>query len=93
MASSADVKTAAESLIGKVDAIVIGQDNTVASALEAVVKTANDNGLPLFAMDPQAVERGAVASLPPWRATWPRPSTSSWPETPRAPPTSRRAAP
>jgi putative ABC transport system substrate-binding protein len=63
VASSADVKTAAESLIGKIDAYIIGQDNTVASALEAVVKTAVDNGLPIFAMDPQAVERGAVASL------------------------------
>ncbi len=63
VASSADVKTAAESLIGKVDSIVTGQDNTVASAFEAVVKTAVDNSLPIFTMDPTAVARGAVASL------------------------------
>lgn len=63
VASSAEVKTAAESLIGKVDAIVIGQDNTVVSAFEAVVKTAQDNKIALFSMDPQSVERGAVASL------------------------------
>ena len=37
---SADVKTTAESLLGKVDAFVLGQDNTVASAFEAVVKIA-----------------------------------------------------
>ncbi len=61
--SSAEVKDAAASLIGKVDAIVIGQDNTVVSAFEAVVKTAQDNKLPLFSMDPQSVERGAIASL------------------------------
>ena len=63
VASSADVKTAAESLIGKIDAYITGQDNTVASAFEAVVKTAVDNGLPIFTMDPTAVGRGAVASL------------------------------
>lgn len=63
VAGSADVKSAAESLVGKVDTIIIGQDNTVISAFEAVVKTAQDNKIALFAMDPQSVERGAVASL------------------------------
>ncbi len=61
--SSAEVKDAAASLVGKVDTIIIGQDNTVISAFEAVVKTAQDNKLPLFTMDPQSVERGAIASL------------------------------
>ncbi len=61
--SSAEVKDAAASLVGKVDTIIIGQDNTVVSAFEAVVKTAQDNKLPLFTMDLQSVERGAIASL------------------------------
>jgi len=61
--SSAEVKTAAEALVGKVDAIVTGQDNTVASAYEAVVKTARDAHLPLFAMDVSAVGRGAIVAL------------------------------
>jgi putative ABC transport system substrate-binding protein len=61
--SSADVKTAAESLVGKVDAIVIPQDNTVVSALEAVLKVGEDNKIPVFTMDPDSIERGAVASL------------------------------
>src|SRR5690606_27264499 len=52
--SSAEVKTATEALVGKVDALVTGQDNTVASAYEAVVKTARDAELPLFAMDVSA---------------------------------------
>jgi len=63
VAGSADVKSTAESLVGKVDAFVLGQDNTVASAFEAVVKTAQDHKLPIFSMDPQAPARGAVASL------------------------------
>ena len=61
--SSAEVKTATESLVGKVDALVTGQDNTVASAYEAVVKVASDAHLPIFAMDVSAVARGAVVGL------------------------------
>ena len=63
IAGSADVRTAAESLIGKVDALILGQDNTVASAFEAVVKVAQEHQLPLFSMDTQAPARGAIASL------------------------------
>jgi putative ABC transport system substrate-binding protein len=63
IAGSADVRTAAESLIGKVDALIVGQDNTVASAFEAVVKVAQEHQLPLFSMDTQAPARGAIASL------------------------------
>jgi putative ABC transport system substrate-binding protein len=63
VAGSADVRTAAESLVGKVDALILGQDNTVASAFEAVVKVANERQLPLFSMDTQAPARGAIASL------------------------------
>jgi putative ABC transport system substrate-binding protein len=61
--SSADVKTAAESLVGKVDTIIIVQDNTVISALEAVIMVGEDNRLPVFTMDIDSVGRGAIASL------------------------------
>jgi putative ABC transport system substrate-binding protein len=61
--SSAEVKTATESLIGKVDAIVTPQDNTVASAYEAIVKVAGDAKIPWFAMDILAVERGAIVAV------------------------------
>jgi putative tryptophan/tyrosine transport system substrate-binding protein len=61
--SSAEVKTATESLVGRVDALVTGQDNTIASAYEAVVKVARDAHLPLFAMDVSAVRRGAIVAL------------------------------
>jgi putative ABC transport system substrate-binding protein len=63
VAGSADVRTATESLVGKVDALILGQDNTVASAFEAVVKVAQEHQLPLFSMDTQAPARGAIASL------------------------------
>ncbi|MBI3457586.1 MAG: ABC transporter substrate-binding protein [Candidatus Rokubacteria bacterium] len=63
VAGTADVKTASESLVGKVDALVLGQDNTVASAFEAVVKVAADHHQPIFSMDTQAPARGAIASL------------------------------
>jgi putative ABC transport system substrate-binding protein len=61
--SSADVRVAAESLAGAIEAFVIVQDNTVASAFESVVGVARSRGLPIFAMDALSVERGAVATL------------------------------
>lgn len=63
ISGSAEVKTAAESLVGRVDALLTGQDNTVASAFDAVVKTARDAKLPLFSFDATAVEHGAIASF------------------------------
>ncbi|WP_274362369.1 ABC transporter substrate-binding protein [Paenibacillus thermotolerans] len=61
--SSADVKQAAESLIGRVDAIYIPKDNTVVSSLEAVIGVANNNKLPLFAGDVDSVNRGSLATF------------------------------
>jgi len=59
---SADVQAAANSLIEKVDAIFIGNDNTVVSGLEALVKTSLNAHKPLFVSDPQSVDRGALAA-------------------------------
>ena len=61
--SSAEVKNAVDSLVGKVDAIVTLQDNTVASAYEAITRATRDAKLPWFSLDVQAVERGAIAAL------------------------------
>ncbi len=61
--SSAEIKNAAESLVGRVDAIVTGQDNTVASAYAALIKAARDAKIPWFSFDVLAVERGAVAAV------------------------------
>lgn len=59
---SADVQTAARSLVGRVDVIFVGNDNTVVSGLEALVKTCVDAKTPLFVSDPDSVKRGALAA-------------------------------
>lgn len=60
---SAEVKTAVESLVGRVDALFTPQDNTLASAFDAVVKVTRDNRIPLFSLDTSSVARGALAAF------------------------------
>jgi putative ABC transport system substrate-binding protein len=60
---SADVLAAAQSLVGKVDAIYMPTDNTVATAFEAIVKVGEQNKLPVYAADTDSVPRGAIAAL------------------------------
>ena len=60
---SAEVKTAVESLVGWVDALFTPQDNTLASAFDAVVKVTRDNRIPLFSLDTSSVARGALAAF------------------------------
>ena len=57
----AEVQAAAQSLIGRVDAITTIGDNTAATALESIVKVCEENGILLLAGDPDSVERGAAA--------------------------------
>ncbi len=60
---SADVLAAGQSLVGKVDALYVGTDNTVVSGLEALVKVGIDNQVPFIAGDTNSVERGAIAAV------------------------------
>jgi len=60
---SADVLAAAQSLVGKVDAIYVPTDNTIVSALEAVIKVGVENRLPVYAGDTDSVPRGAIAAI------------------------------
>jgi putative ABC transport system substrate-binding protein len=60
---SSDVLAAAQSLVGKVDAIYTPTDNTVVTALEAIVGVGIDNQLPVYAGDTDSVPRGAMAAL------------------------------
>lgn len=60
---SADVQTATRSLMGKVDVIYLPTDNTVISALEGVIKVAEQAKMPVFAGDTDSVKRGAIAAL------------------------------
>ncbi|WP_455663394.1 ABC transporter substrate-binding protein [Pradoshia sp.] len=62
VATSAEVKQAAESLIGRVDAIFIVTDNTVVSALESVTSVAEAEKIPLFVGELDSVERGGFAA-------------------------------
>jgi putative ABC transport system substrate-binding protein len=63
VANSGGVFQAAKSLVGKCDAVYIGLDNTVVSALESVVKVCEENKLPMFSSDNESVEKGAIAAL------------------------------
>lgn len=61
-ASSADVLAAAQSLVGRVDAISVLTDNTVVSAIQSVVKVCEEHKIPLIAGDTDTVKAGAVAA-------------------------------
>ena len=54
---------AAQSLVGKVDAIYVPTDNTIVSALEAMVKVGSENQLPVYAGDTDFGARGAIAAI------------------------------
>ena len=60
---SADVQSAAQSLVGRADGIYVPTDNTVVTALEALVQVGRENRLPVIAGDIDLVPRGAIAAL------------------------------
>jgi putative tryptophan/tyrosine transport system substrate-binding protein len=62
VSTSADVKQAAESLVGRVDAIYVPTDNTVVSALESVISVSNDKDIPLFVGELDSMKKGAIAA-------------------------------
>ena len=63
ISNSSEVYTAAQSLVGRVDAIYITSDNMVASAFGSVVKVCDGNKLPLFVGNTDQVPQGAIAAL------------------------------
>ncbi|KGP72139.1 ABC transporter substrate-binding protein [Pontibacillus yanchengensis] len=60
--STAEVKQAAESLAGKVDAFYIITDNTVVSALESVLQVGQQQDTPVFVGELDSVKRGGFAA-------------------------------
>jgi putative ABC transport system substrate-binding protein len=62
ISSSSEVKQAAESMAGRVDALYIPKDNTVVSALESVIEVANSKKIPTFVGEGDSVKRGTFAS-------------------------------
>lgn len=61
--NTSEVKQAAESLVGRADAIYITLDNTVVEAVNTVIQVANENDLPFFSSDRDTVEKGAFATV------------------------------
>lgn len=61
--NSNNVQTAAQSIVNKVDTIILIQDTTVATAQAVVNKIARAEGVPVLAIDAILVEEGAVAGL------------------------------
>ncbi|MBA3814024.1 MAG: ABC transporter substrate-binding protein [Alphaproteobacteria bacterium] len=62
VSKSSDVSSAAKTLIGKVQAILLPTDNTVISALESIIRVGIDNKIPVFGSDIDIVRRGAVGA-------------------------------
>ena len=60
---SNDVIQYAHKLFGKVDALYIPQDNTIASAIDTLIHACLKHGVPLFSADPDLVKKGALASI------------------------------
>jgi putative ABC transport system substrate-binding protein len=76
--TSAEVQAAAQSLVGRVDAIAVIGDNTAVSALESIIKVCEQNQIP------------TASSAAPWRAT--ASTTTTWGSRPaRWPPSSSAA--
>lgn len=64
ISDSSEIQTAAEALAARgVEAFFVSTDSTIVSGLEAVVKVANENQIPLFANDPASAARGAAIAL------------------------------
>jgi putative ABC transport system substrate-binding protein len=60
---SEQVADATRSLVGRVDVIYIGSDNTVVGAIAGVLKVAQENRIPVIASDAGSVDQGALAAV------------------------------
>lgn len=65
VASSADVQSAARSLVGRSDTILIGPDAAVSSGVAAVGAVAASNSIPLYLTAGDATTSGVLATLGP----------------------------
>lgn len=62
VASSAEVKQAATTLVGEADVMYIVTDNTVVSALDSVIGVANNQDIPLIVGEPDSLKKGGFAT-------------------------------
>ncbi len=63
VSTTGEVLQAAQSLVGRVDAIYVPTDNTVVAGLESVMMVAEGNKLPLIVGEGDAVRRGGLATV------------------------------
>jgi len=63
VSSSSGVYEAAQSLVGRVQAVYVPTDNTVVSALESVIKVGEDFKIPVIVGEVDGVRRGALATI------------------------------
>ncbi|WP_136604914.1 ABC transporter substrate-binding protein [Paenibacillus dokdonensis] len=61
--NTSEVKQAAQSLVGRADAIFITLDNMVVSGVDTIIQVANENHIPFFSSDRDTVEKGAFATV------------------------------
>lgn len=61
--NTSEVKQAAQSLVGRADALFITLDNTVVSGADTIIQVANENHIPFFSSDYDTVEKGAFATV------------------------------
>jgi putative ABC transport system substrate-binding protein len=61
--NTSEVKQAADSLVGRVDAFYITLDNSVVSGVDTILKLAKEKHIPFFSSDRDTVEKGAFATV------------------------------
>jgi len=57
-----DIQLVTQSMLGKVDAVYIPNDNTVVTAISTVIDVFNTAKIPVYTSDIDSVEKGALAS-------------------------------
>lgn len=62
ISQSVEVQQATESMVGLVDAIYIGNDNTVVAGLEGLLHVTYRAKIPVFTADADSVKRGAIGA-------------------------------
>jgi len=64
VASSNDVLQAAQALSRRnIDALIVAADNTIALALDALIKVSHEHKIPIFNTEPGEVRKGALAGV------------------------------
>jgi putative ABC transport system substrate-binding protein len=65
VSNTSEVYAAAQSLVGKIDAFYVSADNTVITAMDAVIKISEKNKIPLLPGVSSNVEQGGFGTLGP----------------------------